>query len=200
LRTSRPLQPHGVDPVDLLEQHLDLLVAGGGHVLAHVVGPDRQLAVPAVDEHRQLHRAGSAVVGEGVERGPHGAAGHQDVVDEHHERVVEPAVGDVGALQRPRRAAAQVVAVERGVHDADREGGAAELGDGRAQPPGEQRAAGGDADEDHVLDPCGLLDDLVGDAGDGAGHVGGAEQLPRGRRTRAIVRHGSLLPRLAGRA
>src|ERR671934_1330069 len=45
------------DPVDLVhldELHLDALVAGGRQVFAHVVGTDRQLAVPAVDENGEL--------------------------------------------------------------------------------------------------------------------------------------------------
>ena len=54
----------------------------GRQVLAHVVGPDRQLAVAAVDQHGELHRPGPAVVVERVEGGPHGAAGEEHVVDE----------------------------------------------------------------------------------------------------------------------
>ena len=57
-----------------------------GQVLAHVVGPDRQLAVAPVDHHRQLHRPGPAVVAEGVEGGPDGAPGEQHVVDQHDGR------------------------------------------------------------------------------------------------------------------
>src|SRR5438445_2224876 len=38
-----------VGAVDLLEQHLDPLGPGGGDVLAHVVGANRQLAVAPVD-------------------------------------------------------------------------------------------------------------------------------------------------------
>src|SRR5947208_12526655 len=43
-----------VDLVDLDELHLDALVAGGRKVLADVVGPNRQLAVAAVDEYCEL--------------------------------------------------------------------------------------------------------------------------------------------------
>src|SRR6478609_8802049 len=57
------------------QAHLDLLAVAGREVLADVVGPDRQLAVAAVDEHGQPHGAGAAEVGQGVERGPDGAAG-----------------------------------------------------------------------------------------------------------------------------
>ena len=47
-----------VDAVDLLDADVDALAARGGQVLADVVGPDRQLAVAAVGEHRELHAAG----------------------------------------------------------------------------------------------------------------------------------------------
>ena len=35
-------------------QIVDLFAARGGHVLAHIVGADRELAVTAVDQHRKL--------------------------------------------------------------------------------------------------------------------------------------------------
>ena len=57
--------------------------AAGRQVLAHEVGPDRQLAVAAVDEDRELHRAGPAELVERVERGAHRATGVEHVVDEH---------------------------------------------------------------------------------------------------------------------
>ena len=62
---------------------------GGRQVLADVVGPDRQLAMAAVDDDRQLHRARPPVVVQRLERGADGAAGEQHVVDEHHGRAVE---------------------------------------------------------------------------------------------------------------
>ena len=169
-------------PVDLLEQHQDLLVAGGRDVLADVVGADRQLPVAAVDEHGQLHGAGR----------PWSASASSAA------RTVRPDIrtsstSTTSASSRPPsgtsvpssgrgRAAAQVVAVERGVHRRrPRAAVPAELGDRGGQPAGQHGAAGGDADEDDALGARGLLDDLVRDARDGAGDVGGAEQLPVGR-------------------
>jgi hypothetical protein len=196
--------------VGLGEQHDDRLAVCRRHVLADVVGPDRQLAVPAVDQHGQLHRARAPVLGQGVQRGAHGPAGEQHVVDEHDQPVVEAAVGHRGVAERAGRAAAQVVAVEGGVDGSDGRRDAGELGDRGGQPSGEHRAAGGDA-EDHQLVGVvgaerGLLDDLVRDARDGAGDVSGAEQLPVGSGgapggvPAAVDRHGTLLPRLTGRA
>jgi hypothetical protein len=86
-------EQHGVLPVDLLEPDLHGLALRGRQVLAHVVGADRQLPVPAVDEHRELHRARAPDVAERVERGPDGAAGEEHVVDQHHEPAVDPAAG-----------------------------------------------------------------------------------------------------------
>ena len=62
--------------------HVDPLLAGGRQVLADVVGPDRQLAMAAIAEDRELHPARPAVVEERLDRGPHRPAGEEDVVDE----------------------------------------------------------------------------------------------------------------------
>ena len=102
------------------ETHLDVLTARGGHVLADVVGAQRQLAVAAVDEHRELHGAGPADVAQGVERGAHRAAGVEDVVDEDDQRAVDAALGNRGVLQRAGRLGVEVVAVERDVERAAR--------------------------------------------------------------------------------
>src|SRR5207248_8008788 len=72
-----------VDLVDLDELHLDALVPGGRKVLADVVGPDRHLAVPAIDEHGELDPLWPAVVEQGLDGGTDRAARVEDVVDEH---------------------------------------------------------------------------------------------------------------------
>src|SRR6185436_9191430 len=41
-------QPHRVLAIDLGQQHPDDLALRSGQVLAHVVGPDRELAMPPV--------------------------------------------------------------------------------------------------------------------------------------------------------
>ena len=87
--------------VRLLDAHVDPLVAGGRQVLADVVGADRQLAVAAVAEHRELHPLGAAVVEQRVDRGAHGAAGEEHVVDEDDGAPVEVEV-DVGGVDDGR--------------------------------------------------------------------------------------------------
>jgi len=78
-----------VEAVLFFEQHLDSLALRCGHVLAHVVGPDGQLPVAAVEEHCQLDRARTAVFEERVERRPHGPAVVDDVVDQNYRQPVD---------------------------------------------------------------------------------------------------------------
>ena len=86
-----------VDAVDLLELHLDPLAAGRRQVLADVVGPDRQLAMAAVDEDGELDTRRPAVLEERLDRGANRAARVEDVVDEHarHPRRSKSSVGRV---------------------------------------------------------------------------------------------------------
>ena len=132
---------HLVDLVDLLQAHVDPLPARRRQVLADVVGPDRQLAVAAVAEHGELHPLGPAVVEERLDRGAHGAAGEEDVVDEDDGAPgeVEVDVGGVDDRLRRGRLGADVVAVEGDVDVADRQLGrrsarrAGRAGGGRAR-------------------------------------------------------------------
>ena len=101
-----------------------------GQVLADVVGPDRQLAVAAVDHHGELHRPGPAVGVEGVEGGADRAAGEEHVVDQHHDGAVD-VDGDVGDRLGEHRSDADVVAEQGHVERADRRGGAVDLAAGR---------------------------------------------------------------------
>src|SRR5947209_10410817 len=70
-----------VDLIDLDELHLDALVARGRQVLPDVVGADRQLPVPAVDDHRELDAIRAAIVEERLDRGADRASGVENVVD-----------------------------------------------------------------------------------------------------------------------
>ena len=77
----------------------------------------------AVDEYGQLDGARAADVADGVQRSPHRATRVQDVVDEDHDPIVQPLVGQLGRLQGTRPAQADVVAVHRDVERADRDAG-----------------------------------------------------------------------------
>ena len=129
-----------------------------------------------VDQHGQLDRARPAEVAQRVQGGPDGAAGVEDVVDEHDQPAVHPAGRLLGRLQRPHAAQPQVVPVQGDVERADRHVDALEGADAGGQPAGQRGAAGRDAEDDGVAGTAGLLQDLVGDAVDHAGHVGRVEQ------------------------
>ena len=156
---------------------VDHLLAAGGQVLADVVGPDGQLPVAPVDHHRQLHRPGPPVVAEGVEGGPDGAPGEQDVVDQHH-HLPGQVERDVGGGLGQHRPQADVVAVEGHVERAHRDLVALDLL--RATPAirrASGHAAGLQADQDHVVEAAVALGDLVGHAGRRPVDVGGREDL-----------------------
>src|SRR5262245_53563530 len=126
--------PDLVGAVGLLEHDLDDFPLGGGHALSDVVGLDRDLAVPPVDQDRETDHPGPPEVDQPVQRRPNGAAGVEDVVAEDDGPAVQVEV-DLGLLQeRLRRHKGQVVAVERDVERADREGLLDELSQGRREP------------------------------------------------------------------
>ena len=95
------VQPDLVVAVGLGEGDLDVLGQRGRDVLADVVGADRQLTVTAVDQDGELHGGRAADVAERVQRGPHGAAGEEHVVDQDHPPAVDPAAA-AARSGRPR--------------------------------------------------------------------------------------------------
>src|SRR5690242_2626201 len=61
-----------VAPVALHEPDLHRLGHRGWQILAHVVGPDRQLAMTAIHQDDQLHVVWPAEIHQGIERGADG--------------------------------------------------------------------------------------------------------------------------------
>jgi hypothetical protein len=173
--TALTLEAMGADAVDLGQPHLDLLRARGRHVLADEVRADGQLAVAAVDQHRELDPGRAAEVAEGVQGGPDGPAGVQDVVYQDDGASLDAFGREVGALQRAGRVQPQVVAVHGHVQRADRDVGALDRGDPGCQPVGQRDPAGGDAQQHQVVGALGAFQDLVGDPGQGPADVGGLE-------------------------
>src|SRR5205823_11501012 len=151
-------QQNLVDLVDLDELHLDALVAMRGEVLADVVGADRQLAVAAVGEHRELHAGGATVVEQRLDRGADRAPRVENVVDEHArhpvEREVELRVPDerLGVLGRLSPADVNVVTVEGDVKLAERDFAPGEVGNAPAQAVRERDAARVDADKRELVE------------------------------------------------
>ena len=170
---------------------------------AHVVGPDGQLAPAAVDQHGQLDRARPAVVHQRVERGPHGAAGEQDVVHQHHGGALELEGQLGGADHRPWQPGEHVVAVQGDVDGAERRAPALDALDELDQAGGQVQAAGADADQGQVRGAAVLLDDLAGDAPEHAPDRGAiCQQAPLhqggGSRARLARIHGLRIAEVAG--
>src|SRR6266852_128418 len=78
-----------VDAVLLGDEDLDAFRVRGRDVLADVVGPDRQLAVAAVDQHGQLYRARASEVHQRIHSGSRRAPVVDDIVDEDHNLAVD---------------------------------------------------------------------------------------------------------------
>src|SRR3954465_9371859 len=72
-----------VSAVDLREAYTHVFADARGQVLADVVGAHRQLAVPAVDENRELHGTWPAEFEQCVECRSYCPPGEQHVVHEH---------------------------------------------------------------------------------------------------------------------
>ena len=93
-----------IDAVELDDAHVDPLAASGGQVLADVLRADRQLAMAAVDENRELDPGRAAVVEQGIDRRSDRAPREQDVVHDDHgppvDREVEVRRVDHGASGR----------------------------------------------------------------------------------------------------
>ena len=118
-----------------------------------MVGADRELAVPPVDQHGEPDRRGPAEVVHRVQGGPDGAAGEEHVVDEHHDLAVDAAGRHLRVVRTAGGVPAQVVAVHRHVEGADRHLGALDGRDALGDPAGEVDAAGGDAEQDQASAP-----------------------------------------------
>ena len=168
----------------------------GRHVLADEVRPDRQLAVPAVDQHRELDPRGPAEVHQRVHRGADRATREQHVVHQDDRRAGDverdPRLVHLGRLGLQP----DVVAVERDVEHADRHVRALDPGDLGGEAPRQVVAAVRDPDQRQPAGALVSLDDLVGDAGERPADVVGVEQLPthenaplrvRGRRSGCVA-------------
>jgi rhodanese-related sulfurtransferase len=164
------LDLHFILSVDLIDTHVHALVLGGGDVLAHVIGPDRQLAVAAINQHRQLYPRRPSVVEYRVDRGTHRAPGIEHVVDDHDRLVVDAEVEVRGVDDRRRGPRCQVVAVERDVDVAERYARFEQLARQRLQAPRQHRPTPVNPDERHRAVRV-LLDNLVSDPHQRAAHV-----------------------------
>jgi hypothetical protein len=157
---------------------VDADVVGGlrWHVLSHEVGAYRELAVTAIDKHRETDRAGAAIVDERIHRGPDGASGEQNVIHENDDLVVDREVQRRLADDRRVADAREVVPIERDVERTEWNGRVLVRADGVAQPDGQDVAARADTDDGETGEFAVAFDDLVRDPGNGATNIVGPEQ------------------------
>src|ERR1700682_2694694 len=154
--------PRLVHSVVFGDEDLDPLRVRGGHVLAHVVRPDGKLAMPPVDEHRQLNGPRPAEVHQGVHRRARRAAVMDHVVDEHDHLPVDGR--HLGGATMRRFAEVAVVAVSGHVQASGRHDTALQLGQDHSESPRQDVSLADDADEHDIVRAAIPLHDLVRDA------------------------------------
>jgi len=132
--------------------------------------------VAAVDEDEQLNAPGAALIEERVERGADGATGVEDVVREDDVTAVDVEANVTLFDDGARTGGGEVVAVEADVEDSGVDGGLLDGLDELGEALGERHAAALDADEAEVGAAVVALDDLVGEANEGALDLGGGHE------------------------
>jgi hypothetical protein len=151
--------------------HPDVVPDGGGHVLADEVGPDRKLAMSAVDKDRQADGPRATVVDERIHRRADRAAGEEHIVDEDHHASVDRERDLRLAHHRRVADARQVVAVQRDVDRTERDVYALIRADRRLDARGERVAARANTDDGQMGEVTVTLDDLVRDPRDGSADI-----------------------------
>src|SRR5512145_1440658 len=151
----------------LAEADGDRLPPRRGQVLADEIRPDGHLAVPAIDQDRELDHARTPQIDERVEGRAHRPPREEHVVDED-DRLVLDRERDVGAADHGGAPHVEVVPVEGDIEGAHGDGGAVDAADLGGEALGEGDAAGAQADEREIRRARVLLEDLVRDAGEGA--------------------------------
>src|SRR5271170_964810 len=149
-----------IGAVDLRESHVNALTMRCLDILAYVIGANRNFALSAIDQHRELNRLRTAEVRDGVERGTHGSPGIQHVVNQH----------DPLGVQRKRNIAAEqpwiagqalaIVAIGRNIKRADRNLALTVGAQLDSDPLGERGAAPDDTDQHHVVGAAVALGNL----------------------------------------
>ena len=127
--------------------------------LSHKVCSNGKLSVSTVDDHEQLHPAGSAVVHQLGERSVDRATSEQDIVHED-----DPASGhievDVGLPEHwLLKTCIEVITIQRDVHKAQQGSDAAPLLDQSSETVGQRRTASDNSDEGNACAQC--IDDLI---------------------------------------
>src|SRR6266404_2555256 len=144
--------------IELAEPHPHALVRRRRQMLADIGGLDRQLAVSAVDEHRETGGARPAGAPDRCERVLHRPAGVDHVVDEH-----DRAIGDLDRLGvRLPGPAPNAVGAAVHVDDAEVDLSAALVANALREAVRDVGTGGLDADDDELVQLGGIGEDRVG--------------------------------------
>ena len=110
---------HFFDRIDGMKPHANVIAEIGRDAQTHDVGLDRDLAMAAIDQHRQADARRPPQVADRIEGGADGPAREQDVVHQHHLGPVD-VERDLGAPQHgPALDVLEIVAIERDVDRPD---------------------------------------------------------------------------------
>src|SRR5208282_996081 len=163
--------------IDLAETHFDDFRLASLHGAADKLGFNRHFAMAAVDEHAERNALRAAEIEETVHGGADGAAGVKDVVDEDEVHAIH-AESNVGGLENSLgRDFREVVAIKRNIQRADGDIDAVDTAHGLRYALCQRYAAATDADQGEMLGAATLLDNLMGQASQGAVDLRGGHQL-----------------------
>jgi hypothetical protein len=123
-----------VSTVVFVEEHVNGLAQRSGKVFTHVIGTDRQLTVPTVNENRKLNGSGAANIAERVQGRSDSPARKQHIISEDDQGVVDAADRDPGRDQRSRGTLTEVIAVHGDIEGSDADGNVFHLGDAGGEP------------------------------------------------------------------
>jgi hypothetical protein len=168
-----------------------VLAEVAGEVFPDIVRANGKLSVSSVDEYGQPDCSGPAEVNKRVEGGANGAAREQDIIDEHDDSVVDPAVWLGGVVGSTMRGLVKIVPVQRGVENPDRRGDPGDVSDVASKPAREGGATSGNTEKNQCRGIGRALDDFVGHALNRALDIRFADDQ--------VSTHRHLLLRLAGR-
>jgi hypothetical protein len=129
----------------------------------------------AIDQDGQLHDARTTEVTESIESGADSATGVEDIVNEHHEAILNSTDRDVRGLERAGTSTAKVIAEHCDVEGADGDGMALHLCETLRDPAGKGDTAGGNTQENDVARSARVLINLMSDPRRHAGNVGRIE-------------------------
>ncbi len=154
-------QTYLVPPVDLDEVDADPFLEGRRDIAPDEVGPDRELSMAAIDQDGKPDDPRPTVIGEVGQGSPNGAAGEQDVVNQH-DRPIFDIERELGRPDdRVCRELREVVAIERDIERPDPDSSTSGRLDLVCQPMRDDCTPPLDPDKGHAVGHAVARHDLV---------------------------------------